>query len=318
MASRIYSGGVAGPLGSGAAARTVVAAPVLAGLLAVAAEGAKLAAVRETNISSVSEGEPILALREEAAPRRGPPAVIPGALARAQELLESNPEDRDAYARVGSLLLMNGREEEAATVYWWAARRWPSDPVVLDNLGVALLAAGDGGSAAVLYDHLVAQYPDNPDYRFNFASALYGIGAYEAAREQWVKLEEAGGPAARRAKVCYNLAMTELALGRTNAALEYLDRCYRIQPENPFALWAQARIFARQGAVSNMVDRLQKVRGLVEESDFELMVRHPAFAAWWDEPFFRGLCGGEAGSGDSRRTSSGERSVSDSGAVPGD
>ncbi len=266
------------------------------------AYSAKLASVRETNISSASEGEAILTLREEMAPRREPPpaAAIPGALARAQELLERNPDDRDAYLRVGSLFLMNGQVEEAATVYWWAARRWPSDPAVLDNLGAALLAAGDGGSAAVLYDHLVAEYPDNPDYRFNFASALYGIGAYDAAREQWGKLEETGGTASRRAKVLYNLAMTELALGRTNAALEYLDKCYRVQPENPFALWAQARIFARQGAVSNMVDRLEKVKRLMTESDFELIVRHPAFAPWWDEPFFRKLRGEEpAASGSS-------------------
>lgn len=256
--------------------------------------GARLADVEETNISPALESEPILALQEPmrpAAERRRPPTDIAAALLRAQDYLDRHADDRDAYLRVGSLFLLSGRVEDAATVYWWAARRWPQDVVVLDNFGAALLATGDGGSAAVVYDRLVQDYPTNQDYRFNFAAALYELGAYEQSRQQWQKLLEEDLSELRRPKVLYNLAMTELAMGNTNAALEKLEAAYRAQPDNPFALCAQARIYARLNQVDKMLKCLQQVKRMLTPADFSLIVRHPVFRRWEDDPAFTEIIG---------------------------
>jgi len=247
------------------------------------------------------EGEPILTLQEPARPSTEappPPRNLPGALLRAQDFLDRHRDDREAYLRMGSLFLLSARADDAATVYWWAARRWPDDPLVLDNWGTALLASGDGGSAALVYDRLLSGDPGNGDYRFNFASALYELGAYEDARRQWRKLLEQDLTDLRRSKVLYNLAMTELALGNTNAALECLEKSSRVQPDNPFALCAEARIFARGGDVSNMVACLEKVQAMMTPEDFDLMLRHPVFTRWRQDPAFRRfLSGGPGGPG---------------------
>ncbi|WP_129141730.1 thioredoxin family protein [Modicisalibacter coralii] len=64
--------------------------------------------------------------------------------------------------------------------YLQAPQDAPASP---EEQAEAALAAGDPATAKAIYQQLIQDYPDYPDYRIGLASALVGEGEAEAARE---------------------------------------------------------------------------------------------------------------------------------------
>jgi putative PEP-CTERM system TPR-repeat lipoprotein len=65
----------------------------------------------------------------------------------------------------------------------------PQSPLVLDTVGVLLLAQGDSAKAVDLLSRAVAAAPDRPDIRLNYAKALLKAGRKEDARRELTQLE---------------------------------------------------------------------------------------------------------------------------------
>ncbi|UCD49272.1 MAG: tetratricopeptide repeat protein [Phycisphaerales bacterium] len=90
--------------------------------------------------------------------------------------IRQHPGFAPAYNSLAELQMRQGRMAEAATVLSGALRRWPNDPVLLNNLGMCSLIGQDYETALEYFTRAAAYAPKSKKYRANMATSLGMLG----------------------------------------------------------------------------------------------------------------------------------------------
>jgi tetratricopeptide (TPR) repeat protein len=109
---------------------------------------------------------------------------LPAALASVQNAarLRSSPE---YLAQLARLLVIARREGEALITAGQALALQPTDALTLDTIGGVYSRLGAHKEALPCFADAVANNPDHPQMRFNYAASLNFTGQFAAAEEQY-------------------------------------------------------------------------------------------------------------------------------------
>ena len=143
-------------------------------------------------------------------------------------ITREHPQYLPAYVELSELYLRNGRVDDAAEALIVGLRIAPSDPVLLNNLGMCWLLRRDYSRALDTFTAAAASMPEDARYRSNMATALGMLGRYDEAialYEQVVPLDEAH----------HNLAVVCQARGDDERAGAEFALAERIREEGPEA-----------------------------------------------------------------------------------
>lgn len=127
-------------------------------------------------------------------------------------------------------LFSQGQTPEALELLETFLAEEPQNLRALNDLGAIRQSQGDGAGAEDAFRRALDVDPDRQDTRGNLALALCVQEKWEEAREQLNKLLAVNQTDARLWAL---LARVEKSLGNLNAAVEYLDRCLLIDPNQP-------------------------------------------------------------------------------------
>jgi Flp pilus assembly protein TadD len=105
-----------------------------------------------------------------------------------EKLIREYPEFMPAYVELAELLMRQGQSFDASQVLAVAERQSPSDPVIQNDLGMALLLAGDSARALERFEAAVALAPDDARGRANRATALGLLGRYDEALAAYLEI----------------------------------------------------------------------------------------------------------------------------------
>ena len=195
---------------------------------------------------------PVLAMRHaELVADSGDPAA---ALARAEAAVEDNAA-RGLLVRLADLARRSGDRKAATEAYERleaALEEGESDRSLRSSLLLARaelkLQAGEWNAAAPLIERAVALQPDDPAV-LNFA----GYSALERrkdVKQSLARIEAAWAKAPQNASITDSLGWAYFLTGRTDDAVELLERAQRGEPDNPVivehlgdAYWQAGRKF---------------------------------------------------------------------------
>ena len=228
-------------------------------------------------------------------------ADIPAQIKDLEQLLARDPDDLSARGRLGRLLTLAGRRDEAAVHLWAVAEAAPGDPAawreltrmyteakdipgevkvlqrmlelgldaLLDRYRLARLLINQEreGEAIVQLRILIAEAPDEPGPWRRLARVLADIGDQAGeleALERIVQLE--GGDAALRSKLARLLAMA----GRGGESLEQLRKVAELEPDDASHWRRLARALAAAGdpAEGDAWSRARSLEGRTAGLDF--------------------------------------------------
>ncbi len=99
-----------------------------------------------------------------------------------QRALAYTPDDAAALAQMARSLIALNRREEALDTVLAAAKKETVNAYTLDTIGVVYSRAGRHETAISFYEKATEAVPDNPEYHYNYASALQFLGQMEQAR----------------------------------------------------------------------------------------------------------------------------------------
>jgi len=156
-----------------------------------------------------------------------------GETERAEELLRQaralKPSAGDILTDLGSVLILRGNDVEAADVLAKARRRAPHSPLAQFYHGVALTNLKRFDEALVIFEELVAHFPENMAYAQNRATVLIKLLRFEEAEAAVDKVlrKQPTMPEALLVK-----SMAALNLARYDEALAPLDRIVATDPNH--------------------------------------------------------------------------------------
>jgi Flp pilus assembly protein TadD len=91
---------------------------------------------------------------------------------KTMEILSSDPENAEAYNKLGVILIREKKLEEAKTAFTKALELKPRFSSAACNLGNLYFESGDMASAEQLYEHAIEYDPDNP-VPYNNLAVIY-------------------------------------------------------------------------------------------------------------------------------------------------
>jgi putative PEP-CTERM system TPR-repeat lipoprotein len=101
---------------------------------------------------------------------------------------DSNPKSPQPALILSRLYVQQGRPLRALEVARDAVNSNPNDVQVMQNLGMVQIANDQAPSAAGTFRKLMNQAPDNPDFRHQYAQALFKAGDKATAAQEWRNL----------------------------------------------------------------------------------------------------------------------------------
>lgn len=104
--------------------------------------------------------------------------------------LELAPADQETLKLISTLLVNEGREEEAQQYMALITEEFTLDPNSLLNLGIEAFNAGDTEKAAEYFERVVAENPDYPDAYYYRGLIYLGQGKAAEAKADFEKLLE--------------------------------------------------------------------------------------------------------------------------------
>lgn len=99
-----------------------------------------------------------------------------------QTAMKNGHRNGEAEAQAARCLIALNRRDEAVETAHAAAALSPSDPLVLDTIGVVLSRAGHHELALPYYERAVATAPHDAGFQYNLGAALQFLGRFEAAK----------------------------------------------------------------------------------------------------------------------------------------
>lgn len=127
---------------------------------------------------------------------------------------------------------LSGDLDAAARLYESAARSDKKDPIAPYNLGVAHLARGRPGDAALAFRQAIARDPTFVEARYNLAAAAESLGKDDVAHDELV---EALKIDASYADARFNLAQLNLKRGALSEAKAHFERYLASDPPPDWA-----------------------------------------------------------------------------------
>ncbi len=147
----------------------------------------------------------------------------PGTLYRAT--LQKNPDCCLLYNNLGSILLDEGRVEEAIKYYKQALRIKPDFPEVYNNLGIALAQSGRTQEAIKQYEQSLRLEHNFPQAHNNLGFTLFNLGRIQEAIEHY---EQALKMDPNYAEAHNNLGNALAKIGRTQEAVEHYEQALKL------------------------------------------------------------------------------------------
>lgn len=198
-----------------------------------------------------------------------------GALDLYQQAIALAPVDALMLSQAGRMYIRLLRHAEAIPVLRRALAADPTDPGIMNDLGVALTFDGQAAEAVVLYDGLAEQHPDYPAARFNKAYALVQLGRLDEARpllERFIQTD--GGNAMAHGL----LAVIEQSAGNRERALALLDHAISLAPNWGTPYLDAAALLASQRDFFRAADYLERALAVASPADIYHMYKTPAFS----------------------------------------
>ena len=96
-----------------------------------------------------------------------------------RRIIREHPEFLPAYGDLAELEIRNDRISRAVQVLLLGLRQRPTDPVLLNNLGMCYFFQHDYSKALLMFTRAAAGAPEDARYRANMAMALGMMGRYE-------------------------------------------------------------------------------------------------------------------------------------------
>jgi tetratricopeptide (TPR) repeat protein len=201
----------------------------------------------------------VLALVPDDADTHGALALIEarnGNLDRAVELykegLNKKPDDGGLHGGLGSLYLQMGRIDEAITELETAVKL-KADSIIYGNLGMAVLAKGDGDKAMEYFSKAIKLDPANAEAHYNLGNCYLSqdllakaVGEYAKAIKIKPKYVKAYG----------NLAVSYARMDRIDEAVVNFRKVVELEPNSPDARFNLGNILADTGSIDEALDQL--------------------------------------------------------------
>jgi Tfp pilus assembly protein PilF len=178
----------------------------------------------------------------------------PRAIEVLNELIEENPNLRDAHLALAEAYTGLGREEEARAAFKRAAIPGGAKPSVLYSLAILCLGRGDRGQAKVYLEEILRQDPDHRDARLTLAAVYRDEGDPQSSLEV---SQEAVKREPKSAEAHLALGISQAALGRWDEARSSLEECLDHDGRLAGAHYHMARIHARDGKTDDALASLK-------------------------------------------------------------
>ena len=121
-------------------------------------------------------------------PEGHPPAEVMDRIRQLQDVVENNPQEREARIALGNSYYDIGRFDEAIEWYENALGIGPLDVNVQTDLGTAYLYTGNAVKAVELYKQSLEIDSKHQETLQNIGVAYFFTGNYSEAVENWEKL----------------------------------------------------------------------------------------------------------------------------------
>jgi tetratricopeptide (TPR) repeat protein len=221
-----------------------------------------------------------------------------GRVSEARDTLEKlrleNPENAWIKEKLGYLELMHGDLERAEHMYRELASSDPHQPLYFSNLGEALMMSGRHREASDVFRSALALAPGQVTPMFNLADAERTLGNEDAAMDLYgevlrqIEMDQAGALSASDETM---KAQCLLYLGRTQEALEAVQRALKQTPDNPQVHYEASLVYSVAGDLPNAVTQAEAaIAGGLTAHWFNLSV----FDKLKREPGFQGALAKEA------------------------
>jgi putative PEP-CTERM system TPR-repeat lipoprotein len=147
------------------------------------------------------------------------------ALGHLRQAFAKDPTQYRVGAALALLYLRQGQPKEAVTVAEAVAQRGPSNPFVLNLLGVAKAAAGDRAGARAAYLKTIEADQAFVSAELNLAKLDDLDGNHAAARERFLTVLKSRP---KDVQVMYGLAQIEVNSGRPAEAVRWLQKAHEL------------------------------------------------------------------------------------------
>lgn len=172
------------------------------------------------------------------------------AIVQFRAIAEANPRASQPHARLGEMLRMRSRWQEAAESYSEAVRRIPAPEAghwtLFYSRGIAFERAGQWPAAEADFRRALELNPDQP-YVLNYLGYTW-VERGENLQEARRMLERAVGLRPQDGNIADSLGWALYKLGDINGAIRWLERAVELEPRNSVindhlgdAYWAAGR-----------------------------------------------------------------------------
>lgn len=177
------------------------------------------------------------------------------------ELLDAHPEDEEAAYMLGRVYYQEGRIEHAIGQFQRVLRINPHSYKAYDNLGLCYEANGQNELAIRYFLAAIKLVEkDHPDYDWpyaNLASLLADMGDAEKA---FAAASKAAGRNPLSARNFYIGAKALVKLGKTDLAVNWLERSVSLDRNYPEPLYLLARVYGQLGQEQKAKEALASFR----------------------------------------------------------
>ncbi|HVM59794.1 MAG TPA: tetratricopeptide repeat protein [Verrucomicrobiae bacterium] len=180
-----------------------------------------------------------------------------------RDVIARNPGCLMAHNNYATVLIGQGRWEEALQQCQQALQIKPDDPVAHDNWGSVLLKTGKPREAVEQYARAVDLKPDSAEAQYNYGNALFQVGRVEEAIGHY-EMAARINPNLRGLQ--YNLGNALLHAGRAEEAIAHYERAVLDAPDNAEARNRLATALALVGRVQEAISNYERALELRPEN----------------------------------------------------
>jgi len=180
-----------------------------------------------------------------------------------RDVIARNPGCLMAHNNLATVLIGQGRWEEALQQCRQAAAIKPGDPVAYDNWGSILLRTGRARGAIEQYARAVEIKPDSAEAQFNYGNALFQIGRAEEAIDHY-EWSARINPKLRGLQ--YNLGNALLHVGRVGDAIEHYELAVQDLPGDAESYNKLGTALALAGRVREVIPNYERALELRPEN----------------------------------------------------
>ena len=168
-----------------------------------------------------------------------------------RKVIALRPEHGEAHAALGNVLFYGGAHDEAIAHYQTAVRINPGNAPAYNNLGNTLKLSGRLDEAMESYERAIAANPAYAVAHFNFGIALQETGRLQEAGDSFRRAVALNG---NYAEAYNNLGMVLKAQSHLEEAKAALQQALAIKPQYTEAMYNLANVYLALGQSENAIE----------------------------------------------------------------